>query len=48
MHNNVVPACMLYVAADVMHGVVTPVPFVKCTTASELKIKTCLLEYRWY
>ena len=28
MPNNLVPACMLYVAADPMHGLVTPLPFV--------------------
>ena len=47
MPNNVVPACMLYVAADPMHGLVTPLPFVMCTV-SILKITACLLEFRWY
>ena len=42
--NNVVPACMLHVAADPMHGHVTPFPFVKCTTRGILKITACLLE----
>ena len=31
MPNNVVPACMLYVAAGPMHELETPWPFVKCT-----------------
>ena len=42
MSNNVVPACMLYVTADPMHGLVTPLPFVKCTV-SILDIIACLL-----
>ena len=41
------PACMLYVAADPMHGLVTPLPFVMCTV-SILKITASLLEFRWY
>ena len=48
MPNNVVPACMLHVAADPMHGVVTLLPFVKCTAVSILKTTICLLEFRWY
>ena len=47
MSNNVVPACMLYVAADPMHELVTPLPFVK-GTISILKITACWLEFRWY
>ena len=47
MLNNVVPACMLYVAADPMQGHVTPLPFVKCPV-SILKMTTYLLEFRWY
>ena len=31
MPNIVVPACMLYVAAGPMHGLLTPLPFVNCT-----------------
>ena len=37
MPNNLVPACMLHVAADLIHGLVTPLPFVKCSV-SILKI----------
>ena len=47
MPYNVVPACMLYVAVDPVYGLVTPLPFVKCTV-SILKITACLLEFRWY
>ena len=47
MPYNVVPVCMLYVAADPMHGLVTPLLFVKCTV-SALKNAACLLEFRWY
>ena len=39
MPNNVVSACMLYVAANPMHGLVTPM-YSKYITA-------CLLEF-WY
>ena len=46
MSTNVVPVCMLHVAAD-PHGLVTSLPFVKCKV-SILKITACLLEFRWY
>ena len=41
------PACKLYVAADPMHGLVTPLSFFK-GIVSILKIIACLLEFRWY
>ena len=41
MHINVVPACMLYVAADPMYELVTPLPFVKCSVCI-VKITACL------
>ena len=41
--NNVEPACMLYFAADPIHGLVTQLPFVKCTV-SILKITAYLQE----
>ncbi len=48
MYNNVVPANMLYDAADYMGDPVTPLPFFKCTLVSIIKIMACLLEFRWY
>ena len=47
MPNNTVPACMLYVAADPMHGLVIPLPFVKFTV-SLLKITAFLLKFKRY
>ena len=41
MPYNVVPACMLYVAADPIHGFVTSLTFVKCTV-SILKVIACV------
>ena len=37
MPNNVVPVCMLYVAADHVHGLVTSLPFVRCTCSKYIK-----------